>query len=454
MQFGQASTYLVPEQGNMKRNMKRLASLSVVLVLALLGLNIPYLVSTRSVSADTPTLTFAGYTWEIRDYSGLPGPDSYTASNAWVDGNGYLHLKITDVDGVWECAEVRTLNSLGFGTYTFDVQSSVNNLDQNVVLGLFTHEMVNTPGVNEIDIEYSEWGNSYSLFPLFNNGKYTVFPAQSGLPTSDSRYSVYESGSTVNSFTWSSTGVSFQSLYSGGSQLASWDYSPTDYLVRVPQDCSASHAYMDLWLYNNQPPSNYGQGGYVDPEIVITGFSFTAAAQVETATHSGTAGLTPAMGTIENLTAVSESNLPALPPEVTQGKLKFPDGFFQFNVTGLTSGQSGTLTITLPSAVPDDAQYWKYGPTLSDSNPHWYRIPWTRISSNIISIKLTDGGLGDDDLTHNGVIVDPGGLGDPPSPSGGSAHSAPVFPSIYVGLGAALGAGIAAYAVRKRLAAR
>lgn len=43
-------------------------------------------------------------------------------------------------------------------------------------------------------------------------------------------------------------------------------------------------------------------------------------------------------------------------------------------------------------------------------------------------------------------------IGDPPEPGG--AHSAPVFPSIYIGIGAALGAGIVAYFVRRRLIAQ
>lgn len=34
------------------------------------------------------------------------------------------------------------------------------------------------------------------------------------------------------------------------------------------------------------------------------------------------------------------------------------------------------------------------------------------------------------------------------------AHSAPVFPNLYIGIGAALGAGIVAYAVRRRLATK
>ena len=44
-------------------------------------------------------------------------------------------------------------------------------------------------------------------------------------------------------------------------------------------------------------------------------------------------------------------------------------------------------------------------------------------------------------------------IGDPPSPSGGGGgHSAPVVPSVWIGIGAALGAGVVAYALRRRLA--
>jgi hypothetical protein len=42
----------------------------------------------------------------------------------------------------------------------------------------------------------------------------------------------------------------------------------------------------------------------------------------------------------------------------------------------------------------------------------------------------------------------------PVNGGGGSGRSAPVFPSIYVGIGAALGAGIVAYAVRRRFASQ
>ena len=171
---------------------------------------------------------------------------------------------------------------------------------------------------------------------------------------------------------------------------------------------------------------------------------------VTTATATGTARLIPFSGTIENLTAVSESTLPA----TNKPNLTFGHGLFEFRITGLTDGEAVALTLTMPSALPPGTQYWKYGPTPSNHTPHWYQIPLS-VNGSVITITLTDGGLGDDDLTQNGVIVDQGGPGWPgPSGSGGGGHSAPVFPSLYVGIGAALGAGIVAYAVRRRLATR
>jgi hypothetical protein len=175
------------------------------------------------------------------------------------------------------------------------------------------------------------------------------------------------------------------------------------------------------------------------------------AGEVGTATGTGSASFDSVPGIMGDLTVVSDASLPS------EGKpaLLFPHGLFEFDITGLTPGESVTLTVTLPSAVPTTASYWKYGPTPSDSNPHWYQIPLgDNDGDNVITITLRDGGLGDDDLSANGIIVDQGGPGWPgPSGPGGGGHSAPVFPSIYIGIGAALGAGILAYILGRKLRA-
>ena len=132
----------------------------------------------------------------------------------------------------------------------------------------------------------------------------------------------------------------------------------------------------------------------------------------ETATGSGTAYFDSDTGTMEGLTAIPEATLPG------EGKpnLVFPHGFFSFNITGLTHGQTVNVTITLPGNVPVGTQYWKYGPTPDNHTDHWYPLPMgDDDGDNVIIIQLKDNGLGDDDLTgEDGKIVDQGGPGSLP----------------------------------------
>jgi len=133
---------------------------------------------------------------------------------------------------------------------------------------------------------------------------------------------------------------------------------------------------------------------------------------IQAATGTGPVYFVLEASEIEDLIALNESDLPEENPVV-----EFPHGLFGFNITGLTPGQNVTLIITFPSDIPTTAQYWKYGPNGSIDNPQperWYPIPMgSNDGDNIITIKLTDGGVGDDDGIANGVIVDQGGPGIP-----------------------------------------
>ena len=136
--------------------------------------------------------------------------------------------------------------------------------------------------------------------------------------------------------------------------------------------------------------------------------TFTATAtpvQVQTATGGGTASFSPSIGNITSLTAVAEATLP------TAGKpagVTFPHGLFSFNITGIPAGSTATVTITFASDMPVGTQYWKcQGGTWIDCTS----LLGDDDGDNVLTLTLTDGGLGDGDAAANGTIVDPGGPG-------------------------------------------
>lgn len=231
----------------------------------------------------------------------------------------------------------------------------------------------------------------------------------------------------------------------GGPGWAYGEASSTGYGIGVAEYCQGTGFMAGKDGYNEY--TSVTTGG-----VTTTTNTFYGYGAADVSTPPGNAILFTDSGALENLTSVSESDMPS------DGKpegLLFPYGFFQFEITDLTPGQSVTLFIYLPSAAPAIAQYWKYGPTSTAPAGEWYQIAMgNNDGDNAITITLTDGGLGDDIFgIQDGMIVDQGGPGWP-GPTGGGASSAPVFPSVYIGIGAALGAGLAAYALRRRLAAR
>ncbi len=126
------------------------------------------------------------------------------------------------------------------------------------------------------------------------------------------------------------------------------------------------------------------------------------------ATGTGTVYIDSDPSSIGNPTAVD----PATLPDEGKPNISFPHGLFSFNITGLDLGQTATVTITLPDPLPITAEYWKYGPTQGNNTDHWYQIPMgDNNGDNVITIELTDGGLGDDNPTPDGTIIEPGGPG-------------------------------------------
>ncbi|MCP6757031.1 hypothetical protein NL533_35930, partial [Klebsiella pneumoniae] len=78
--------------------------------------------------------------------------------NISVDSNGFLHLRIVNRDGTYTASELFTTEKLGFGTYQWQIEGRVDDMDKVAVLGLFNygaHAGIGTDAENEIDIEFS-----------------------------------------------------------------------------------------------------------------------------------------------------------------------------------------------------------------------------------------------------------------------------------------------------------
>ena len=232
-------------------------------------------------AAPTPPLQWAGRTWNITT-GGMAGVAEGSESNVLVDDKGYLHLKISKSGDTWTAAEVFTTDKLGFGTYQWQIDAPIDRFDPNVVLGLYPYGPaagIGSDGTNEIDIEYSFWGDPNGV-----NGDWTDYPA-SGKTIGEKSYEFSLSGGTLSTsrFVWSASQIE-SSLFAGLTAIGgttgllnAWTYAPSNATVNIPQQ--ALPLGMNLWCFDN-PPSD-GK----EVEVVIRDFQF-----VPESTSAGGAG--------------------------------------------------------------------------------------------------------------------------------------------------------------------
>jgi len=230
--------------------------------------------SSRSATATATTFTiprvvsFSGRSWTVKSSAGPvgPGPNYFadTSDDVWVDGNGYLHLRIMFRDGVWHSSEVVGDDVLGYGTYTFTLGNRVDLLDRNTVVGLFTWD-TSAPEFNyrEIDIEFARWDD-----PLADNSQYVVQPWDT--PGNTNRWETALTGNdSTHAFTWQPDRVEFSSHQGSppAAQIQAWTYAGPDV---PPEGTSSGNARINFWLNGGNAPSDGQQA-----ELVIKSFDFT-----------------------------------------------------------------------------------------------------------------------------------------------------------------------------------
>ena len=215
------------------------------------------------------TIQFSGCEWTVRSGQGGPGPNAWEEKNVWLDGEGLLHMKISNRDGKWSCAEVTTRQRLGFGRYEFQVVGGIDRLDDNVVLGLFNYPTADVGGdaTHEIDIEFARWGKATN--PM---GNYTVWPVEKALRQTSKAFPFTLAGSSsTHRFEWNLTRVryeSWQGLGDAGQEITNWTFKPEDATRRI--STAPMPVHINLWLFQGKAPKDQKE-----VEVVIRSFRFT-----------------------------------------------------------------------------------------------------------------------------------------------------------------------------------
>ncbi len=217
-------------------------------------------------STEYPTLNFSGRTWGVKvtgDSQFGPGSNYWSNNSSVVkiapDG---LHMKISRIDDLWRCGEVYLLQSLGYGTYTVQVSSRLDQLDQNTVaapLFIFASDD------EELDNEYSGTGG---LIPDPNNAQFVVQPFT--VAGNIVRYVQPSSAQFTSQMDWQSDHITFRSWNGWASVPADediinqWTYTGSD----IPP-LGQERVHINLWLFNGHAPVSG-----VGDEMVIKSFTF------------------------------------------------------------------------------------------------------------------------------------------------------------------------------------
>jgi hypothetical protein len=204
---------------------------------------------------------FSGYDWVVKGDEGRvgPGPNYFSSEkrNVWVDDQGRLHLKIISENGKWKCAEVLCKKPLGHGAYTFKVEGRLDQLDRNIVFGLFTWDSDPAYAHREMDIEVSAWGKGAGTRLSFS-----VQPSATiHIPWSQ------EGTHTAHALKWEPDTIRFASYHGHTKSLGPVE-AEHFYPLSIPAG-SDTRVHINLWLYNGKAPANGNEA-----EVIIKSFEF------------------------------------------------------------------------------------------------------------------------------------------------------------------------------------
>jgi len=241
-------------------------------------------------------VNFSGYVWDVKhnEYAVGPGPNYFSRfyEDIFIDENGYLHMRIAEHDGKWYATEIVGRDTLGYGTYTWVMQADLENIPENITVGLFTwnNESFYSDANSEVDIEFSKWGNP----DLATTLHYSVQPVAFGPTYPERSHNALTQpgdliGVTTHTFTWTDTLITWAS-YMGdvvdpSKQTASWSFNldnparikyengNASVPIVIPGPAEATNARINFWIL---PWIDLKPTDGLEQEIVVRSFSYVA----------------------------------------------------------------------------------------------------------------------------------------------------------------------------------
>ena len=217
------------------------------------------------VKTTTRIINFSGYEWVVRtsgDGKQGPGPNYFSDSkdNVWVDEDGRLHLKIVQKGGLWYCSGITLRRSYGYNKYVFYVANRVDQLDPNVVGGLFTYKN----DEEEIDIEFSRWSDPEKL-----DSQFAVQPSY--ITGNKVRYDLeLNSDQSTHFFNWQPDRIEFGSFRGFSLEpetedvINTWTYTGEN----IPPD-SDERLKLNLWLFRGEKPTDNQEAEMIIDHVEI-----------------------------------------------------------------------------------------------------------------------------------------------------------------------------------------
>lgn len=212
-------------------------------------------------------IDFSGFTWRVKSSTGpvAPGPNIFrgTEDAVYVSERG-LHLTIGKQQDHWYATEIFTKQRVGYGTYTFTVETDALKYDPSVVAGFFTWDSEPVEFNREIDIEFASWGSrdgirfQYVVQPYSIPERITVFDPN------------LQGSITTHRIIWLADSIEFMS-YHGAVDLDDPDadtmlMNQWKFIGDVPSE-GKTRFRINLWLFQGKEPTK-------PTEMIIKSFTF------------------------------------------------------------------------------------------------------------------------------------------------------------------------------------